>query len=339
MGPRGRWVARVALLLVSSAVSAEVAARWLGGAPRTQVLRASDQLTLWELEGVPVWSTPIQEELENASCVAARPDAHRVLFVGDSIFFTTSSGTAGAALSARLQGLLDASAPDWCVLNVSRPAFAGPQKAAVGVRAIEAYRPDLVVYGIWNEDAAYVRVGDALIDLLHHHRDELGWPTVPTLPLPDVVQRALFRRSAAWRRLVLTLALRDDLGPGDPAARAVQAVDRVLEVAHAAEATVVAALLPPLDRPFEVSASSPAPHHAAVLAHAETGGALPWLVAADLRDVPVEEVALDRCCHYNDRGHVLLAQVLEGRMGEWTGLPGGVPVEYSLPPPIKESHR
>ncbi len=285
------------------AATCEVVVRVASPAPRAQILRPSPTLSLGSYEGTPLWSTPLDHELAGLDCVGSR----HIVFAGDSIFHTTASRTAAAVFTTRLQQLARQAGRDWCLHNLSVPAYAGPQKSAVARRALETMEAiDLVVYGIWNEDAHYERLGDSIYELSSHYRDEAGYPAIPGMPA-NAITRALFRHSRAWEYAALALAVRTELPPGDPVARRRAPLAAVLEAAGTTP--VLAVALPALSRSFSESADNPDPMRHEVVMWAAAHGAPTMRLAELLRAEDVEALRLDRCCHYNDAGHEVLAEV------------------------------
>lgn len=283
--------------------------------PRVQVIRDAPEHRLDTLDGVPIWHTPLQDALTAATCSPGAPDdAPLAVFAGDSIFYTSGSNVPEAVFTTQVPALTDT---PWCVRNVSRPAFAGPQKAAVAVDALRRWSPDLLVYGVWNEESHYVRAGDVLYETSRLHRDATGVPFVPSWPVPPPVHRALFFGSALWRYATLALSVRDDLGPGDPVVRQRQPMERVLRAAAEAGVPVVAVQLPRLDRPFAEAAAHPKVETSRVVDHAARFGAVPFVLAEALRDEDVADLRLDRCCHYDDAGHRVLATTFAARLDPW----------------------
>lgn len=315
---RAAWLVDLGLGAVLAVALGEVAIRVVGPMPRTQVVRQMPGIELTTLGGLPAWDIAIGPDLANADCLARGPE-RTVAFVGDSIFVTTPGNTAAEVFTERLQARWDDEGRAWCAVNVSRPGFTGPLKAAAALAEVAPLGVDLVVYGIWNEDGDPWRLDDAIYELASYARDARGYPRIPWLPAPAGVHRALFRHSALWRYAVLAL------GHARPAPEVVRRrqqapVDAVIDMAAASGAEVWAVQLPRLDVPFATSAATPQTTRAAVRAHAATRGAVPWVLAADLVAYDVEALRLDSCCHYNDAGHEALARIFHDRLlAAWSG--------------------
>lgn len=311
------WVGRAVVGLVLGLVVAEGAVRVLNPTPRAQVVVPSAELVVEAVDGVPLWRSPgVPPELENAACRTA-PGGLEVWVVGDSVLYTwfRDAGGRPVQLAVGLQRRLDASHPGSCVRNVSQPGYSGVQQLAELRRLLAARRPDLVYWGTFKGDGAYVELDGTWINVGAYETAADGLPRVRGLPLPTGIQRAWMSHSRFGRYATLALgAERPPLANPDRDVIPLEEL-HMASVAEAARAVaeaggrLVLVLAPPLDRPFRSSVAQPPPTWRHLRAFAAAHGVGELDLARALVDEDVERLRFDLCCHYGEAGQEALAGV------------------------------
>lgn len=295
-------------------VTAEVTIRLWSPAPRTQIIRLHDghnRVVYQEVEGVPLWrqADPAWLALADPPCLKA-PETRRTLaLTGDSILYITGTPDPQDNVGPRLQRLLDAREPGWCVVNLAHSAWSAAQKAASLLELSRRAHIDHVIWEVWGEGPTYTRVGDSLYATGTYSRDDQGVPQLPWLPLPSLLHRSLFRHSRAWE--YTTLALGADTAQDDVLRHHQAALDLA-----AREGFVIDFLFfPDLKGPFGEPPRTRHAAHPPLRALLTSRGAPSADVGDLLRDQDHLALRLDPCCHYNARGHEVVAGLLLGRIG------------------------
>lgn len=323
-----------ALVTLLALVATEGVVRLVRPSPRVQVVRDGQGVELVEVGGVMSWrSNEPYPGFRGEACVRERPDALVVLVVGDSIPYATGP-VAAPPFSVLLQQQLG---EGWCVLNASEPAFHGWQQLAAFEDHLRRHRVDLAIWGQWKTDGAFVRAGEALVEVSGVRTGADGLPLAP-LPVPSAAHAALFAWSAAWR--FATLAL---VPPAVDARVEASVYDRqaayarfVEQVAHGPTEGLVL-LFPRLDAPFREAVARPRIELALAREHAASRG-VPWIDVGELLiDQDVAALRADTCCHYGPAGHVALAERLLPWLRAWAARRavgermGTAPVERPAP--------
>lgn len=291
--------------------AAEVAVRIIHPTPRGQIARLDDgrySMELYDYHGSPVWR-PLDapwRALREPPCMASDPATTRtVALAGDSILYVTGGEDAHENVGYQLQQRLDAAQPGaWCVINTAVFAYSAEQKRAALAEAMEHAQVDQILWEVWGEAPTYKHIGGTVYAIGSYATDEQGYPYVGWMPVPGPVNRALFRNSRAWEYLVIALgpgAVVDDVSVHHRAA---------IADAKAEGADLSFWFFPDLQGPL-----TEPPH-----IHHETHPALRALLAEQqakvvemrpmMADQDYEAIRLTTCCHYNPRGHAVVADKL-----------------------------
>lgn len=280
-----RFVA-VLLGLAAALAGAELLAAGLRPPARFQVIHASRQVRLDEVEGVVLWDDARIAD-RRRDC-RGRPGA--VGIFGSSIL-AGSGLDAEEVFSARL-GV--------CADNRASPGYAAETQLARLRRDLPEMGVARVIWELWSGAIHhYDRVGDKAIGLMGAAvpRGPLGW----LLGHSRVAEALWLARLEPPRRL-----------PIDP-------VERYLpDVLEPMAATVgrpwLLLIPPPLHRPFAESVADPHPVAVAATAWARAHGVPVLDLAEAFGDTPVESVRLDPCCHYNAEGQRRIASFVEAAL-------------------------
>ncbi len=288
---------RLAALAVGLLLGPLLGELWVRAAKpdaRTQIIAPRYGLEIWPLGETRVWRTEGGPAREALDCSA--PD--RVLVLGSSILY-------GSGVDPELvwSSLLDL--PGTCVHNLAGAGYGVEAKLARLEAGLPELAPRLVLWEVWANDAnRFIWVGDRGYSL--NPTIELDARGVPNAwGLPPALNEGLFRASRAYELLTLTRVRPSDghpdlLGP----------LERVRAAVEAAGAELLLVFPPPLDKPFSQSLTEPTSFQQEVQPWAQEQG-VAWLELAELlRDQDHEALRLDPCCHYNERGHALLAERL-----------------------------
>jgi hypothetical protein len=245
----------------------------------------------------------------NLECIQRSPQARIVVFSGDSIFF--GSGVGREEVFTRLiQERLDREdgPGKWCIVNLSQPAYSFEQKMYWIDRLMESGVPAHLYLEVWPNDAGRFR-------LFGRHAYNFAGTDGDTDRLPGFVPEArgvtgwLFQHSRLFEYAVLAY-------PGDnPYSRSwlhtvwepqVDRIDAALRERGGGMTLVVATRL---DVPFaEVDRRRNDPQTPMIEYQERTGRDVVFLnrvLAAGGADF--KDVRHDPCCHFNAKGHVILA--------------------------------
>ena len=279
--------------------------------PRVQHVDLSE-LRSGLLDGVPIWEPRDPRDDRRGEECAGRPE---VLLLGSSIFFGS-----GVAREESLTPALQAQLPEWCVRNLSRPAYTFSNQAAELQRHLgkPSTPPQVVVWEMWtNSHNGWVVRGSQA----YNFSSLTGMaPEVPNpLGLSTGIHLMLFDWLAVYRHVVVHRA--DAHVPPLFTER-----QRVLGEVHlspivdalAARGTrVVLAMMPGLDAPFDESARDPKFRYAPLVEAVHGRVALvPVAERFAQSGLDHEAVRVDSCCHYNAAGLAELADLLATAIGD-----------------------
>ncbi len=300
MSPR-RLLAGLALSGLLFGGTAEIAVRLLEPYPRVQIIRGWGPPRFPSItfhEGTPLWGSedPKMKVLRAPLCLEHDENLRVLLLVGDSVLYLTDhfqmQGNIGPALQERL-------GEGWCVVNAAHSGFSAAQKLASVEHLLQTTTPDVVFWEVWGEGPTYSAIGAHLYGLGTTAVDAEGYPVVPWVPAP--LHHLLFRHSRVWEYAVLSTFA------GGQTEDVLQYHQRVAQLAEAHDFSVLFALFPSLAEPFDVQERMRPAAQPVVASWAREAG-LPVIDMLDhLQDVDVARVRMDTCCHFNQRGHAMLA--------------------------------
>lgn len=307
--------------IVVTLVLGEVLIRVLSPKPRAQVVRqgALREQNIEFDEGIPLWYHNDDTARRNWACLEERPDAPTVLFLGDSIF-------AGVSVPAdkvwtRLMEDRWPSRPAPCMLNLAQPGYSFHNELQVAKRAVERFQPDLVVVEYWLGSLwDYTVLHDTAYRFSHIELDSAGAPN-PWLNIP-ALNAWLMPRSRLYEYATLAIAIpmdpTDDSNHMNGQSRRYLAEFHDLATAQGAEMMLV--FPPKLDRDFPTHQSvreaiwTEQPGHpsaaAARWAREQGHAVVIWDAELAARGEDYLEIRLDPCCHFNDQGQEVLAEVM-----------------------------
>ena len=291
---------------VVSAVAAEVVARVVKPTPRRMVIRPAPDLVVERVQGIPLWWVPDDAvALRDVECQASR----RVVVTGDSIF----KGW-GVPLEKSWSVRWREGAEDLCVHNYASSGYGHREQWALVQEALPIHEPDVLVYEVFvgmHPDTSQVQRmhGDSIFDLRGLSLDERGVPKL--IGVPELVAWPLFTWSYAFQYVVISGG---DVH-ADPMAFVPDAEDevfeRVIEETHRSGTELVFVLAHQLHRGFAFHRDNPMPVHEQVRALAQGHDHVHVVDMGELLlDHQVEEIRLDNCCHFNQKGQDLMAERL-----------------------------
>ncbi|HMV65277.1 MAG TPA: hypothetical protein PKA64_00405, partial [Myxococcota bacterium] len=244
---------------------------------------------------------PARMSLAWPPCVDAASTRRRLVLTGDSILYITGTSDPADNVAARLQALLDARDPGWCVINVAHSAYSAAQKQAALADVASRTPIDRAVWEVWGEGPTYARLGDDLYAVGSYARDADGFPWTP---LPAPLNGWLFTHSRAWE--YGALALGADTATED----LLQHHRRALDLAAARGFPIDFVFFPDLKGPFGSPPHTRHAVHAPLRALLAERGSAVADMGALLVGEDHEALRLDPCCHYNARGHDAVARAL-----------------------------
>jgi lysophospholipase L1-like esterase len=348
--PRFGLPGRFALVLMGLTLGAglvELLVRCFPPKLPTQVVpRKLKHSTLRSVNGIPVWEDPARF---NSAC-ATDPARIKVLFLGDSITFGSGVST-DQTFEVLAQKHLNegSSGPAFCVMNYAQGANGFEQDAAIGAEMIPSLRPDLVLWGMWNETRHYVLVGGSAYNIGplpgspgSFSLNDDGYPvTRATAFLPAALNRWLFEYSLFYS----VETLRAARIPGDPPrAELVHTVESVVsQVISLAESTGSKLIIfypPVFDRvipqsgkgpPWRMRVSPDSDWQAAVAALAARHRVRVIRLADSLAGRDPASLILDDGIHFSAEGHREVAPIFERLILDELGT-ASAPAERNLPP-------
>ena len=318
---RGRALGGLLLAITVTLLLSEGLVRVVSPRPRVQVVRPGVQpgQVIEVRDGVPLWYHERDAPRWNLDCLQERPDAPRVLVTGDSILAGVSV-TPNRVWSRRLEALwTDGEAP--CLVNVAEPGFSFDNELAAARKVVERVQPDLVIMQYWRGSTwDYAAVGGTAYRFSQLRVGADGTPNPFSVPGP--VHRWLLPRSRLYEYGLLAVA--DQLDVIEALLHDKAQVQRYLtafhDLAREHDAQLMIVFPPRLNTSFDLHArkrnalwtrESDQPG-ALALAYAREHD-LPYLLwdeALAERDADHMELRLDECCHFNDDGHGVLAEIM-----------------------------
>lgn len=290
-------VVKVLAGLMLLPATAELAVLVVNPTPRAQVVRPGPDLTVRQVDGVPLWQVADSPE---AATDCAHPRPRWVLLAGDSVLYATEMNAQDGRAWRGLQALLP---DDVCVADVSQPGYRAYQQLTAARGFAATHDVAAVVFQVFKTSARYTPVGDGWIDATQLRTDDDG---VPTLGLvPPGLNRWLLERSGAWE--FATLALASTTRGGIPPETD---YDEALAWLTATGIPGLMLEVPLLREPFATSADHRAPWRRELSDRAAAQHVATLVLADAWRDEDVTAVRLDLCCHYNRAGHAALAATL-----------------------------
>lgn len=305
-----RWLGQVGVLLLVTLLVAEGMTRALHPRPPRQVLyEGMEGLEIDVEAGVPVWRVEAEQHRTRSTCAEGSPG---LAFAGDSVFAAVTDGWVESwTFTERLAQRWASERPELCVHDLSVSGY-GPEQALIRLqRAHREHGLRWAVVGVYKASGDWTQAGRYHIKTTPMAVTEAGLPDLG-IPVGEELHRVLLGRSALWRHLSLVWATRWHQQARDDA-RSMKAYLDIQRWAQAHEVAVLWTLWPSLDQPFE--ASLPGRGKRARWMHAlgerleEEGERVIW-IASLLRDVGLDGIAGDRCCHYTQACHDLLAERL-----------------------------
>lgn len=288
---------------------AELYVRFVRPLPPIQIVRGHG---LHLEHGTPVWEQSTNRQ--HRACVQNHPERIRVFFMGSSITFG-SGVEAGETFTALLEDRLNKlrPLPGFCILNFAQAGFSFDQKLAVAQVEIPRYHPELVMWENWLEWFDLRMMGDTAYGVMGYKLRPDGFFGIRGVP--DGLNHLLFVHSRLYERLALSIGEQFLVGPEQEKAYTDAFVRDRLPKVPALAASVGARLAfypaPRLDRPFRDAMVTLPSHHPSILQFGREHGIPVYPLQNELAAEDYLQVRLDPCCHYNARGHQVLAGAFE----------------------------
>jgi hypothetical protein len=298
----------VILVLVVFAGVAEGLIRLINPVPPVQIVRPNSGSSI--IDGpVPLWF--VDTDRSNIGCAAASPQAKVVVFSGDSIFF--GSGVESKdVFTALLQNKLDAEfgVGSWCVINLSQPAYSFEQKKEWLAQFARTNRIDHVYWEVWFAENVQYRLFNGTAYNFGPAAGAPGHiPEVPVIPL--ALSEMLFSHSRLYEYAFLTFLPRYDM------------TEKWMDQSYVPDLTKLSAwlrekgadltLVPAsrLDRPFAIASPDSSVKDRLFFRLSEFKAADVLFLSTALKAVGADfmQVRHDPCCHYNQQGHKILADI------------------------------
>jgi hypothetical protein len=323
---RRRWLLFAPLTMLLGVLAAlgigEIYLRIKPAIPTTQIIRHNDLRTVGD---VPVWRSNAAEELRHLTCPVKHPERRIIVFLGDSITvgsFLQPEEVFGQALEEHLNQMYPS--PGFCIVNLAEAGYHFDQKLVVLQEFLAKHKPDLLMWQIWStERFPYRMLGDGAYSVDDWILRSDGFPGIG--PVPDVLNRALFKSSRLYQYLDISLQSRHrdqtDPVPGEKRFLA-ERMSKLLALVRERGLKLAFYFAPPLDRSFKDSAQEGAIGWQTNYAKAlQSEGFGTYALQRELIGEDYQALRYDPCCHFNAAGHVVLARVFERLVLEQLGLP------------------
>jgi len=283
---------------------AELGLRWLN-LSRVQLVDLDSEVHPYVDDGVLLFQPDNHEALAGRSCVDE--DKRVAVFVGDSVMYAakTDVGVGTGNFVFRLRERF--AEEGWCFVNLSAPGYSGWQQAHLVERALRELHPDVIFWGFWKADGAWLDLGDQWVDLSAILLDVDGYPLVSWAPTG--LHHRAFRGSRLWQHLAVLAAERAGGGPPGDELAIFQHVRDSVQRCVDANVPFVVVDFPSLSRSFEESALEP--RYPAIRGWFSEQQVAVLDVAGELLGEDHELLRADTCCHYNEAGNRRLAEVFE----------------------------
>lgn len=315
------WFGQVVLGILLTLLLAEGAMRVIAPPPRAQVIRpgARASLTVYVEDGVPLWYHERDAPRRNRACIEARPEAPRILALGDSIFAGVSVPP-DRVWTRRLEAIWP-EGPTPCILNLAEPGYSFHNELQVARREMPTLEPDLVILEFWPGSLwDYTLLSGTAYRFSGMFLDETGSPNPFLTPQP--LHAWLFPRSRLYEfaSMAIAIPLHAKANVVHTRAQAERYFDAFTELTEAHDAQLLFVSATPLDRPFDDLVATrtgnwsrdPSQAHAVFDAMAKDAG-IPHVMLDERLAARGEDhlaIRLDPCCHFNDGGQQVLAEVL-----------------------------
>jgi hypothetical protein len=265
------------------------------------------------LHGVPVWGS---QERQHHDCVEAHPERQRIFIFGDSIASVPVERPFPAILEDRLNAWRPL--PGFCVMSFAQPGFGLDQSLALATDELPRERPVLSFWEIWAPGRHYVMLGDTAYNFDNYTLTGAGVPSPWGLEVP--LGRWWFENSRLYQFMSLRLGQPRDVATDSRIAAQVRQMGWLLSSTGTKGFLLFGA---ELDKPFSETAATVDAMERLMMNAAREQGMGSYRLADLLTDQDYLALRLDSGCHYNTRGHEVIARILEGIVRH--ALTGGPP--------------
>lgn len=201
------------------------------------------------------------------------------------------------------------------LLDAAVPGYSLLQERLAVQRKVMPRKPDLLFVGVYSNDmTTFTVIGSTAFDM--RVRFDRGFPVFSFLPLPDELNALLLHHSVFYQWVTLRGIAAADRAMGrddELNALAIHNLDLMRLDCVEQGCRIVVALFPDLSAPLtEPELPGTAQFYNSVRAWAKEA-AVPMIdVRQMLADQDYLQIRLDECCHFNEEGHAVIADRLEG---------------------------
>lgn len=302
------WKAALAGFLVLSLPMAEGLARLFLKEPVYFFRMSLDGWTVDTVEQVPLWHSKTISRVSGRDyqamameAMSPLPKTWHIAGLGDSVMYGVGLKRHQTYMSLLPRYLKPGDGRPVTTINLAVPAYNAEQEKALFLAKGEALRPKLVLVHLWEDDfKKNVLIGREVFSA------SLDVPPGHGLPLPRSLALWLAPRS----RLAQAISLRSAGNGADPNCSARDLALNSLTALHQSAASfggkAVFLLSPDLgrERPVQPQAYGVVKERL----HAQSAEIID--LAALLSDQPSAAIRADNCCHFNAKGHQLIAERL-----------------------------
>lgn len=297
----------LAILLVT-VLLAEGIIRLVNPFPKVQVIRR-DRIQMFQEGDVPIWIQDLKRM--NLDCPDRYPDARLVVFSGDSIFFGSGIQTEAAFTTLMQQELDRRDGPgSWCILNLSQPGYSVEQKIYWLANLMKKHTPDMVYWEVWpNESNRYRMIGDAAYDMAGVDGDTGRLPGF--VPGPEWLRMWLFLNSRFFEYVVLTMFDLEPFRSSWVTGVYLPMLDEYRNALRARGSDFALVVATRLDMPFSQMRNPRLDPQTVTLEVASSHDMRMLFLHQLLLQAGADhmEIRYDPCCHFNEKGHRLLADI------------------------------
>lgn len=184
----------------------------------------------------------------------------------------------------------------------------GDQALVNAKRLLNEVNPDVIAWEVFKPDGRFLKVGETWYDTTPLSVDDLGFPLINWVP--PSFSRWMFQNSEGWRQLAMWASVRRTGGTLKS-----DALAELVQEAEGRGVQVVMALFPHLNAEFDTWNGAKRQRGWLGYWARDWAAGRPNVHVLDVpqrfQGVPVADVRLDTCCHYNARGHTMLADGFE----------------------------
>lgn len=299
------------LTIIVSCTVLEIASRRI--MPRALYVPKIDlkRYPAWSHDGIVLWNMNQHYDDSKLERFKNDSDSFKIVGIGDSIM-NGSFIPPEKTYMAMMEETLKNKGMRAITLDLSIPGYNFLQEASLYLDVAREMNPDLIVIHSWEDDMReYKIVGDKVFDLENYSRDGF----IHTIPLPDAANQFLITRSRFYQLASFQLMKFKYRGlneGGGEEQKVYELFNEMLESVGGDGSKILFLLSPRLDQgPIEsfTATNNHSGFYLTIQDMAERNNARALELGILLNGIDGSEIGVDQC-HFNEKGHKLLAERL-----------------------------